>query len=87
MSVINLFLIRHLSKNGECRYSKYARAAYSYGYQVLPPGNENTLMHSVAAVGPVAVIIDANLTSFHKYKGGKFKTLWIEHDRRPVCSQ
>nr|XP_046273345.1 procathepsin L-like [Scatophagus argus] len=61
-------------QNGKCRYSVPGKAGYCSNFHVLPQGDENTLQSVVASVGPVAVIVNAMLPSFHFYKGGLYNT-------------
>ncbi|XP_071401224.1 cathepsin S, ortholog 1 isoform X2 [Centroberyx affinis] len=59
-------------KDGKCRYSVTGKAGYCSGFHVLPRGDEKTLQAVVAAVGPVAVAVNAMLPSFHQYRGGLY---------------
>uniref|UniRef100_A0A672HN48 Cathepsin S, ortholog 1 n=2 Tax=Salarias fasciatus TaxID=181472 RepID=A0A672HN48_SALFA len=59
-------------KNGKCRYSVKGKAAYCSNFHVLPRGDEDELQAVVASVGPVAVAVNARLSSFHFYRGGLY---------------
>ncbi|KAI5100940.1 cathepsin S,-like 1 isoform X2, partial [Silurus meridionalis] len=66
-----------ISKESEYPYEDkevFCRRAHNYGhckgYRVLPRYNEFELQKVVATIGPVAVGINANMTSFHHYKDG-----------------
>ncbi|XP_024115671.1 cathepsin K [Oryzias melastigma] len=62
-------------QNGKCRYSVTGKAGYCSSFHVLPRGDEAALQAAVAAVGPVAVAVNAMLSSFHSYKGGLYNDL------------
>ncbi|XP_069041514.1 cathepsin S-like [Lepisosteus oculatus] len=59
-------------KEGQCRYSVKGRAATCAGFRLLPFGNEMALQAAVATTGPVSVGINAQLPSFHNYRGGVY---------------
>lgn len=52
-------------------YNPTGKAAKCRGYKEIPEGNEKALKRAVARVGPVAVAIDASLTSFQFYSKGR----------------
>ncbi|KAK3866350.1 hypothetical protein Pcinc_028118 [Petrolisthes cinctipes] len=58
------------ARNNVCRYHPAASVARVKGYTSITPGDEKALMSAVATVGPVAVAIDASLSSFHYYTHG-----------------
>ncbi|XP_008329714.1 cathepsin L1-like [Cynoglossus semilaevis] len=59
-------------KNGKCRYSVKGKAGSCSDFHILPHGDEKTLQAVVASVGPVAVAVNAMLSSFHLYRGGLY---------------
>ncbi|XP_069032115.1 cathepsin S, ortholog 1 [Embiotoca jacksoni] len=58
------------NQDGKCRYSVKGKAGYCSTFYRLPYGDERALQAAVASVGPVAVSLNANLTSFHLYERG-----------------
>ncbi|KAG9335106.1 hypothetical protein JZ751_005669 [Albula glossodonta] len=56
--------------SSRCKYSKRRSVASCKGYQQLPRGNERCLKNALIAVGPIAVSVNANLTTFKLYKSG-----------------
>lgn len=58
-------------QNGKCRYSVKGKAGSCSDFHILPHGDEKTLQAVVASVGPVAVAVNAMLSSFHLYRGGE----------------
>ncbi|XP_017278361.1 procathepsin L-like [Kryptolebias marmoratus] len=59
-------------QNGKCRYSDKGKAAYCSDLHILPQGDEAALQAAVASVGPIAVAVNAMLSSFQLYKGGLY---------------
>ncbi|XP_004074015.1 cathepsin L1 [Oryzias latipes] len=62
-------------QNRKCRYSVTGKAGYCSSFHILPRGDEGALQAAVAAVGPVAVAVNAMLPSFHSYRGGLYDDL------------
>lgn len=58
------------ARNNVCRYHPAMAVARVRGYVNVPPGDEKALMNAVATIGPVAVAIDASLSTFHLYTHG-----------------
>ncbi|KAK4301796.1 hypothetical protein Pmani_026065 [Petrolisthes manimaculis] len=58
------------ARNNVCRYHPAASVARVKGYTSITPGDEKALMSAVATIGPVAVAIDASLSTFHYYTHG-----------------
>uniref|UniRef100_A0A3Q3A3Y4 Cathepsin S, ortholog 1 n=1 Tax=Kryptolebias marmoratus TaxID=37003 RepID=A0A3Q3A3Y4_KRYMA len=67
---------RHFGSNGKCRYSDKGKAAYCSDLHILPQGDEAALQAAVASVGPIAVAVNAMLSSFQLYKGGLYN-VWL----------
>ncbi|NXA53485.1 CATL1 protein, partial [Nothocercus julius] len=57
-----------------CRYDPRDRAANCSAVRLVAPGSEAALAQAVAAVGPVAVAVDASSFHFHFYKSGIFSS-------------
>ncbi|NXA43107.1 CATS protein, partial [Eudromia elegans] len=62
----------YTAQNGSCRYNASARAATCSAYVELPPADEAALRDAVAAVGPVAVAVDATQPTFFLYRSGVY---------------
>jgi Papain family cysteine protease len=60
-----------LLQEGSCRFNPAAVGATCKGY-ISPSRNEKSLKQAVAAVGPIAVLIDAHHSSFKFYKSGVY---------------
>ncbi|CAG2176246.1 unnamed protein product [Oppiella nova] len=67
------------ARMGTCQFSKSKKAVSVTGVHTLQTGQESAIQSAVANVGPVAVGIDANHTSFQHYKSG----VYVE----PQCSK
>lgn len=67
IDIFNCFIFQ----KGKCRYSVKGKAGYCSNFYILPQGDEETLKAAVASVGPVAVAVNAMLSSFHLYRGGE----------------
>ncbi|KAJ4928199.1 hypothetical protein JOQ06_015993 [Pogonophryne albipinna] len=59
-------------QNGKCLYSVRGKAGYCSDFHILPGGDEGALQAAVASEGPVAVVLNAMLKSFHLYRGGLY---------------
>uniref|UniRef100_A0A8C5WI93 Cathepsin K n=1 Tax=Leptobrachium leishanense TaxID=445787 RepID=A0A8C5WI93_9ANUR len=62
----------YIGQDEGCLYNPQGKAATCRSYKEIPIGNENALKRAVAQVGPVAVSIDASLSSFHFYSKGVY---------------
>ncbi|XP_038624542.1 cathepsin K [Tachyglossus aculeatus] len=62
----------YIGQDEPCRYSPTGKAAKCRGYREIPVGDEKALKRAVARVGPVAVAIDASLSSFQFYSKGVY---------------
>ncbi|XP_047200273.1 procathepsin L-like isoform X5 [Hippoglossus stenolepis] len=60
------------AKDGKCRYDVKGKAGTCSNFTVLPKGNEIALRDETASVGPISVLVDAKLPSFHQYRGGVY---------------
>jgi UDP-N-acetyl-D-mannosaminuronic acid transferase (WecB/TagA/CpsF family) len=58
-------------QDGQCRFNRANVGATCKGY-ISPQRNEQSLKQAVAAVGPIAVAIDAGQNSFKFYKSGVY---------------
>ena len=54
-----------------CRFDRSSIGTTCSGYELFVMPNETALQELVANVGPLAVAIDANRTSFMLYESGK----------------
>ncbi|KAK8383405.1 hypothetical protein O3P69_019055 [Scylla paramamosain] len=60
------------ARDAVCRYHPSASVTRIRGYSAIPSGDENALKNAVALIGPIAVAIDASLSSFHYYTHGVY---------------
>ena len=58
------------SQKRKCRYKKSIVEATCKGFVGVRPRTELALKEAVARIGPIAVSIYANLSSFKHFKGG-----------------
>eukprot|EP00124_Ichthyophonus_hoferi_P003877 Ihof_evm1s372 gene=Ihof_evmTU1s372 len=56
----------------ECRYNQSQTVIKVKGFVDIPFGDEQSLMHAIGKIGPVAVAIDASHFSFQFYAGGVY---------------
>lgn len=56
--------------NASCKYSESKSVTSIKEYKLLPYGDEEELTRAVAEVGPIAVVIDADLKSWQFYNAG-----------------
>lgn len=68
---MNVTALASCLQDGKCLYSVEGKAAYCSSFHILPAGDELALQAAVASVGPIAVAVNAMLSSFHLYKGGE----------------
>ncbi|XP_053134951.1 cathepsin K [Hemicordylus capensis] len=62
----------YIAQDESCMYNPTGKAAKCRGYREVPEGNEKALKRAVARIGPIAVGIDASLTSFQFYSRGVY---------------
>ncbi|XP_075994397.1 cathepsin K-like [Genypterus blacodes] len=62
----------YVAEDQPCRYNSSAVAAECTGFVQIPTGSEEALKAAVFHEGPVAVGIDASLSSFHLYRRGVY---------------
>ncbi|XP_020860286.1 cathepsin K isoform X2 [Phascolarctos cinereus] len=62
----------YIGQDENCMYNPTGKAAKCRGYREIPEGSEKALKRAVARVGPVAVAIDASLSSFQFYSKGVY---------------
>ncbi|UYV60936.1 MCM2 [Cordylochernes scorpioides] len=61
----------YIGKNGACHYNKTNIGATCKRYWPINK-DEKSLQKALAAVGPIAIAIDASAKEFHQYKGGVY---------------
>ncbi|XP_066529039.1 cathepsin L-like [Hoplias malabaricus] len=66
-------------QEGTCRFKTQEVVASCSGYKQLPKGDEETLQIALAAIGPIAVAIDASRHTFQLYESGVYE--------EPYCSK
>jgi len=66
-------------KEGKCRFNRKNIGAVGFGFVDLPEGDEEKLMEALAAVGPIAIAIDASHETFQFYSHG----IYTEPDCKP----
>uniref|UniRef100_F7DWC9 Cathepsin K n=1 Tax=Ornithorhynchus anatinus TaxID=9258 RepID=F7DWC9_ORNAN len=83
----------YVGQDEPCRYSPTGKAAKCRGYREVPVGDEKALKRAVARVGPVAVAIDASLSSFQFYskagaRSGETRVMssWLGTRTTPAAS-
>ncbi|XP_072500826.1 cathepsin K isoform X1 [Notamacropus eugenii] len=62
----------YIGQDENCMYNPTGKAAKCRGYREIPEGSEKALKRAVARVGPIAVAIDASLSSFQFYSKGVY---------------
>ncbi|XP_061462561.1 cathepsin K isoform X1 [Rhineura floridana] len=62
----------YIGQDENCMYNPTGKAAKCRGYREVPKGNERALKRAVARIGPIAVGIDASLSSFQFYSRGVY---------------
>ncbi|XP_013928278.1 PREDICTED: cathepsin K, partial [Thamnophis sirtalis] len=62
----------YIGQDENCMYNPTGKAAKCRGFREIPEGNERALKRAVARIGPVAVGIDASLSSFQFYSRGVY---------------
>ncbi|KAL2084370.1 hypothetical protein ACEWY4_019888 [Coilia grayii] len=62
----------YTGRNERCVYQGNMRALSCNGFKKIRRGSERDLTAAVAQVGPIAVAVDASLSSFHFYKRGVY---------------
>lgn len=69
-----------------CQYMPSGMAAQCSGYEEVPLGDEQALGAALYKVGPIAVGIDASLTSFQFYSKGQWADMkWQIHFNCEYC--
>ncbi|KAJ8984252.1 hypothetical protein NQ317_007484 [Molorchus minor] len=60
------------AQDGSCRYLSSGNVTSTMGYSTIENGNEEYLKAAIATVGPIAVGIDASVSSFRQYASGVY---------------
>ncbi|XP_048000259.1 procathepsin L-like [Leguminivora glycinivorella] len=63
-------------KKGRCHYSRLLVRARPRRWALLPPGDEDAMELALAAIGPLAVAVNAAPFTFQLYKGGVYDDLF-----------
>lgn len=57
--------------NLKCRYNKSLSSGYAViSFELIESGDEKLLLSKLAEHGPIAIAVDASLSSFQNYKSG-----------------
>ncbi|KAM4630415.1 cathepsin S-like [Polymixia lowei] len=70
----------YTAKSGLCKYNPQYRAANCSAYAFLPEGDEDSLKHGLAVIGPISVGIDASRPKFIFYRHGVYRDHTCTHD-------
>ncbi|XP_023237240.1 cathepsin L1-like isoform X2 [Centruroides sculpturatus] len=62
----------YVGKEGPCRFNSKSVGATCYGFVDLPSGDEKSLQHAIATIGPISVVIDASSRFFQFYRDGVY---------------
>ncbi|XP_050521097.1 procathepsin L [Daktulosphaira vitifoliae] len=60
------------AEDDKCRYKAENSGATDKGFVDIPEGDEESLMHALATVGPISIAIDASSEKFQFYKKGVY---------------
>lgn len=58
------------NRQNSCKFNPKKSAASSYGYGIIPKGNEQKMIEALATVGPLSIAIDNSHHSFKFYSSG-----------------